>query len=155
MHELSSDQFDSSTPNGNGNVQAFTVGDVFIGSLGRDNLQIPIFTKFFHRSITAKDCSICAESFYGIDFDSEVRWRQACEGYHGPWMSKVPIFPTRESLYCDHDMDICKTCLATHLSTQLEQYGRNACGRLSCPMCNRVLSGEEIRCFGSNEMVQT
>jgi len=155
MYDFFSDHFNNNIPDENGRVRAFDPGKVFMGNLDRGELVIPIFMKFFRRSTTPKDCSVCAESLYEINFGSEEQWRQACEGYQGSWMSKVLLFPTREVLHCDHDMDICKGCLETHLSTQLEQLGRNACGRLTCPGCNRVLSESEVRCYGSAKTVQT
>ena len=155
MYDFFSDHFNTSIPLENCRISAFDPGEVLMGSLDRGELVIPIFTKFFRRSTTPKDCSICVESRYEINFDSEEHWRQTCEGFHGSWMSKVLLFPTREVLHCDHDMSMCKECLEKHLSTQLEQFGRNACGRLTCPICNRVLSESEVRCFGSEDTVQT
>lgn len=155
MYDFFSDRFNNNIPDENGRVRAFDPGKVLMGSLDRGELAIPIFMKFFRRSTTPKDCSVCAESLYEINFGSEEQWRQACEGYYGSWMSRVLLFPTREVLHCDHDMDMCKGCLETQLSTQLEQFGRNACGRLTCPRCNRVLSESEVRSFGSEETVQT
>lgn len=125
-----------------------------MGSLDRDDVKIPIFTKFFRRLVTPKDCSICLESFQEIDVECDEEWRRACEGYHGSWMSQIFSFPTRDTLHCDHDMNFCKSCLARHLEFQLDQHGRNATGRFTCPMCNRVLSENEIRCLCSAETVQ-
>jgi hypothetical protein len=49
---------------------------------------------------------------------------------------------------------VCKTCFMRHLESQLEQHGWNSRGRLTCPLCNRALSENEIRCLASNETVQ-
>lgn len=155
MYDFFSGRFNNNMPDENGRIRAFEPGKVLMGSLDRGELTIPIFTKFFRRSTTPKDCSICAESLYEINFSSKDQWRQACQDYHGPWMSKVLLFPTKEKLHCDHDMDMCKRCLETQLSTQLEQFGRNACGKLTCPQCNRVLNDSEVRCFGLEETVRT
>jgi hypothetical protein len=132
----------------------FDAGEVLMGHVDRANLKIPVFTSLFRRSRTAKDCSICLESFQEIDVESQERWTQACDGYQGTWMSEVLSFPTPEALHCDHDMNVCKECLRRHLDSQLEQHGRNARGRLTCPICNRVLSEPELRCLGSAEAVQ-
>lgn len=135
-------------------AEPFDVGEVLMGSLDRDDLQIPIFTKFFRRLVTPKDCSICLESFHEIDVGCDEQWRNACEGYHGSWMSQLFSFPTRNTLRCDHDMNVCKRCMARHLESQLDQHGRNVKGRFTCPICNRVLSENEIRCLCSAETVQ-
>ena len=155
MYDFFSDRFNNNIPEEDGRIRAFDAGKILIGSLDRGEIAIPIFMKFFRRSAMPKDCSVCAESLYEINFGSEEQWRQACDGYHGSWMSKVLLFPTRDVLHCDHDMDMCKGCLETHLSTQLEQFGRNACGRLTCPSCNRAMGDVEVRHFGSEETVQT
>lgn len=154
MYDFFDDRFTNSIPDESGRVRPFDAGKVVMGSLDRGDLTIPIFVKFFRRSGTPKDCSICAESIHEIDFESEDQWWQACEDYQGSWMWKVLLFPTRVALSCDHEMDACKGCLEMHLSTQLEQFGRNAGGRLTCPMCNRVLNNAEVRCFGSETTVQ-
>jgi hypothetical protein len=135
-------------------AEPFEAGEVLIGNLDRDNLKIPIFTKFFRRSVIHKDCIICVESLSEIDVEGEEQWRYVCEGYHGSWMSQVFLFPTRDILCCNHDMDFCKECLARHLESQLNQHGQNARGRLTCPTCNRVLSENEIRCFSSAETAE-
>lgn len=132
------------------------VGEVLVGSLDRDNLKIPIFTKFFKRSETAKDCSICLESFHEIDIESEQQWKDVCDGYHGDWMSQVFSFPSNNILQCDehNDSEVCKDCFGRHLESQLEQHGWNSRGRLTCPICNRALSEDEIRRLASKETVQ-
>ena len=147
-------EFNVGTANYDNAAEPFDAGEVLMGSIDRGNLQIPIFTKFFRRSETAEDCPICLESFHEIEIESQERWTQACEGYHGAWMSEVFSFPTRDALRCDHDMNVCKQCLRRHLESQLEQHGRNARDRLTCITCNRVLSEQEIRCLGSTETVQ-
>lgn len=153
---LFNDEFNVGAANYNDDAaERFDAGEVLMGNIDRGNLKTPIFTKFFRRSETTVDCSICLESFNEIDIESQERWTQACEGYHGSWMSDVFSFPTRDALRCDHDMNVCKECLRRHLQSQLEQHGRNAAGRLTCPICNRVLSEQEVRSLGSAETVQT
>ena len=150
-----SNKFNVGDPTYENAAEPFEAGDVLMGSIERENLRIPIFTKFFRRSETAKDCSICLESYNEVDIRSKERWTQACEGFHGAWMSELSSFPTRDALQCDHDMSVCKDCIRRHLESQLEQHGRNASGRLTCLICNRVLSEQEIRCLGSAETVRT
>ena len=146
--------FSVGTANLDSAAEPFDAGEVLMGKNDRGDLQIPIFTKFFHRLEIAEDCPICLESYYEIKIESQERWMQACEGYHGAWMSEVFSFPTREALRCDHDMNVCKQCIRRHLESQLEQHGRNAQGRLTCLTCNRVLSEEEFRSLSSAETVQ-
>jgi hypothetical protein len=147
---LLNDEFNVGTANDD--VDA---GEVLMGKIDTVDLQTPIFTKFFRRSETAVDCSICLESFHEIEIESQERWTQACEGYHGSWMSDMFSFPTRDALHCDHDINVCKQCLRRHLESQLELHGRNAKGRLTCPICNRVLSEQEVRSLGCAETVET
>lgn len=151
---LFTDKFSVLCTNDYNEAEPFDAGEVLMGSLDRVDLKIPIFTKFFRRSVTPKDCSICLESFHEIDVECDEEWKKACEGFHGSWMFEIFSFPTRNTLHCDHDTNFCKGCLARHLESQLDQHGRNARGRLTCPICNRVLSENEIRCLCSAETVQ-
>ena len=131
-----------------------SAGVVIMGHVDQRDLDVPIFTSLFRRSTAPKDCVICAESFLEIDIDSAEHWRKACNGYHGPWMSEVLNFPTADILRCDHDMDVCKRCIQRHLSILLRDQGKGACGRLTCPQCNRVLTYDEIRCLADEETAQ-
>ena len=149
------DEFNIGGANYDNETEPFEAGEVLMGRVDRGNLQIPIFTKFFHRLETAEECPICLESYHEIKIESQDRWTQACEGYQGSWTSEVFSFPTRDAMQCDHDMNVCKICLQRHLESQLEQHGRNASGRLTCLTCNRVLSEQELRCLGSTETVKT
>jgi hypothetical protein len=155
MYDPFEDRFTNTIPDDAGRIPPFTPGKIVMGDYGNGELTIPIFMKFFRRSGTPKICSICTDAIYEIAFESEEQWNQVCEGYRGSWMDDVLQFPTKATLGCEHDMDACKACLATHLSTQLEQFGRTACGQLSCPTCNRSLSDDEVRCFGSKETALT
>lgn len=140
-----------------GGSELFETGEIIVGDLDdRGNLKVPIFTKFFRRSDVPKDCSICLESYSEIHSGSGSEWREACEDYKGSWMSQMSSFPSKESLQCDQhqDVDACKTCFARHLESQLEHHGSSARGRLTCPLCNRALSDDEIHCLASPETLQ-
>lgn len=152
--KLFSDLFNTPSDENSNLIDLFEAGEIIVGDVDRNDLKIPIFTKFFRRSATPKDCLICVESFYEIDIESEEEWKSVCDGYAGSWMSRVFSFPTKDILKCEHDMTSCKGCIAQHLKFQVDQHGRNARGRLTCPICNRVLSEEEIRCLGSAETVE-
>jgi hypothetical protein len=137
-------------------TELIDVGEVLVGSLDRDNLKIPVFTKFFQHSEASKDCSICLESYHDLAIESEEQWKDICEGYHGDWMTELFPFPSSDSLQCDthDDAPVCKRCIKHHLESQLEQHGWNSRGRLSCPVCNRALSENELRRLASKETVQ-
>jgi hypothetical protein len=61
--------------------------------------------------------------------------------------------PISLELECRHRVDFCAACLQSHLRAQLEQHGRGAADRLSCPAldCSRNLTYQEIRLYADYE----
>jgi hypothetical protein len=125
-----------------------------VGKLDAGDLLIPIFTKAFRRSNEPRECSLCAESYYDVNFESEEKWEESCLGFEGSWMWKPLPFPTKKMLKCGHDVTACKECHEKHLATQLEEKGRIGCDRLSCAECNRILEHNEVQALASEETVK-
>jgi hypothetical protein len=116
-----------------------------------DGLKVPLWTRCLKRRETPKECNICADCFFELDIPSHEDWHRACEGFEGSWMWKVQAFPHLQ--LCDHPFGSCKKCIARHLATQLEQYGRSGCDRMTCPDCNRKLEDDEIRLLADKDTV--
>ncbi len=154
MFDFFDSRFDSTIPDESGRMPPFNPGNILLAEVDAGDLQIPIWTRFFKRRTTPKECSICADVLYDLDFGSDTQWMEACDGFYGPWMWNVLLFPTRLSLDCDHDPDACKDCFSTHITTQLDANGVNGCDRLSCPLCNRVLSHHEVKRYAAKETFQ-
>jgi hypothetical protein len=154
MHDFFDSRFSNTIPDESGRMPVFKPGKILQAEIDAGNLTIPVFTRFFRRRTTPKECSICAEVLYDLDFESDDRWMESCDGLHGPWMWNVLLFPTRLSLDCDHDIDACKACFSTHLTTQLDENGVNGCDRLSCPICSRILNHHEIKLYAPKETFQ-
>jgi hypothetical protein len=154
MYDFFDSRFDNSIPDENGRMPEFNPGNLLLADIDQEDQKFPIFTRFFRRTATPRDCSICTESRYELNFDTVDEWVQSCESFHGPWMWNVLLFPTKFSLECHHEMDACKGCLAKHLSTQLEEYGVNGCDRLSCISCNRRLTHREVKLHANSETFQ-
>jgi hypothetical protein len=141
-------------PSSENEAPPFEMGEVLLGRIDRGDLTIPIFTKLFKRSATEKDCVICVESYREIEFGSEQEWTAACEGFEGPWASKLNSFPSKAMQHCEHSLDVCKGCYRRHLDEQLTQNARSPEGAFSCPECRRVLEDGEIRMLASDDTLQ-
>jgi hypothetical protein len=129
-------------------------GKVIICDIDAKATTIPVFTRFLRRRSTPKDCIICTESLYEIDFESDEQWMESCQEFAGDWTSKILTFPSRVTFQCSHDINICRDCLAKHLATKLEDQGRRAFQRLDCPECSRYLEYSEIKLYASAETFQ-
>ncbi|KAL8306112.1 hypothetical protein RB600_008815 [Gaeumannomyces tritici] len=102
---------------------------------------------------TTRDCSICCEAVRdaadGTPGD-EARWAAAAAAFPGAWAVSARAFPTAAALpacAARHALDVCRGCLARHVSAQLDSRGRDAAGRLACPAlgCGHVYSHDEVR----------
>jgi len=155
MYEFFDARFQPSIPDDDGRLQPFKPGKILLCDIDQGNLTVPIFTKFFRRRAVPRECAVCTESLYEIDFETEDEWLVSCEGFYGPWMWKILLFPGKATLSCcDHEINTCRDCWARHIKTQLEQYGRSGCNRLSCPECSRILNFEEICLYASEESLR-
>jgi hypothetical protein len=150
MFDLFDPRFEPTQPDDTGRLPVFSPGKLLMCDTDTENLSLPVFARFFRRKQTPTECSICCDSFYDIDSGTAEEWNLSTAGFHGPWMWSLLLFPMAAQLKCEHELDFCKGCLSTHLSTQLEQYGRSGCDRLTCPaVCGRTLSSTEIALFAS------
>lgn len=145
MYSLFDTRFDTAIPDEHGRLPEFNPENLLLADIDQGDQTIPIFTRFFHRTATPRECSICADTRYELDIENVEAWRASCEGFHGPWMWNILLFPTKYGLECEHEMDACKEYVAAHLSTQFEEYGVNGCNRLSCLTCSRILTHREVK----------
>ena len=128
---------------------------IIVSKLDDGDLVIPIFTKVIRRSNKPRECSVCAESSYDVNFETEEKWNESCLEFEGSWMWKLLLFPTKQMLSkCNHGITACKDCHGKHLASQLEDKGRNGCDRLSCAECNRILEYSEVQAVAYEETAQ-
>ena len=103
--------------------------------------QVPIFIDLFKRK-APKECVVCAEDKLEIDIGSWMRWTRACAHFRGPWMWTILEYPVQEHQRCNHSLDICRSCIAKHISIRLESGHANS---IICPQCDRDFTYDEIR----------
>ena len=125
-----------------GVIPKFDPGSITVGSMDHDNLKIPIFSGLFQRQQDPRECIVCTEEKYEIDYGTLDQWAEDCVGYAGLWMWSILEYPTSAIQSCDHDFDVCRSCTAKHIAVSLEN---GDIDRITCPQCNRVLSYDEIR----------
>ena len=121
-------------------VPEFSPGPIILSKI--NNLTIPIFSGLFERQHIPKECVVCVEEKYEMDYGTLEQWEQDCAGYTGPWMWSMLEYPNSAIQSCDHDFNVCRACTARHISTSLES---GDVDRVTCVECNRVLNYEEIR----------
>lgn len=153
MHPLFDPMFTNRVPDETGRVPPFKPGRIRTVSVdhnGDNSINTPLFIRFLRRQRPPKSCIICTDDFFDIHTGSAEEWLELCEGLHGKWMWDILLFPIKLELECRHTIDFCTACLQSHFKAQLEQHGRGAPGRLSCPSadCGRKLSYQEIQLYG-------
>jgi hypothetical protein len=144
MYSIFDPRFDPTAIDESGCLPEFDPGTVLCASLDNLSSKLPLFVKFFRRKSTAKDCVICVKAKYEIDYEDSETWKAICDTFKGRWMWDILVYPTREIQNCDHDFDVCRACMAEHISSMLKSDGPAACEKLSCPQCDRRLSHNEV-----------
>ncbi len=148
----------SATPDETGRLPPFVPGAIWTFKVDHEggSLEIPFFMRLFKRAPAVRQCVVCAEALYDIDYSSAAEWIKTCDGIEGEWMWKVLLFPAKLGLGCKHEIDTCKECIVTHLATQLSLFGRSRCDDISCLSigCHRKLTYEEIRLYADDETFQ-
>ncbi|KAF1994798.1 hypothetical protein P154DRAFT_624461 [Amniculicola lignicola CBS 123094] len=104
--------------------------------------QVPIFLNLFKRQNIPKECIVCAEDKFEIDYDSWLQWNQAWGEFRSPWMWTVLEYPVSEHQRCTHPLDVCRLCIAKHIAISL---GNGNFERITCPQCDRGLAYDEIK----------
>ncbi|EEU33998.1 uncharacterized protein NECHADRAFT_85406 [Fusarium vanettenii 77-13-4] len=155
MHSLFDPVFNNTEPDEAGRIPPFNPGNIKMIRVDHEggSILVPLFIRFIRRQRTPKECAVCTDGFFDVDFASVEEWLDLCEGFHGEWMWKILLFPVKLRIGCNHDIDFCTGCLEQHLKTQLEQYGRSRCDQLACPSdgCTRRLEYEEVRLYAEPE----
>ncbi|OCL13123.1 hypothetical protein AOQ84DRAFT_126384 [Glonium stellatum] len=128
----------------------FEPGPVVLGSMD-NGLKIPIFSRLFRRRYKPKECVVCCEEKYEISYGKPDQWGKDCAGYSGLWMWSILEYPTNSIQKCDHDFDVCRACIAQHISTSL---GNVDIDRIMCPQCDKAFSYDEIRSLAEPETFQ-
>jgi hypothetical protein len=151
MYSFFDPMFTPTVPDDNGRLPPFDSGKIRMLNIDHDggSLKIPLFTRFLRRRGSPRDCSICADSFYDVEYESVQQWLDSCQGFHGEWMWQIILFPEKLKMTCNHEIDFCTNCVQTHLETSLEMLGRSRCDQLACPSadCGRHLTYDEIRLY--------
>ncbi|KAM0438525.1 hypothetical protein ACHAPT_001274 [Fusarium lateritium] len=155
MYSLFDPAFNNTEPDEAGRIPPFNPGSVKMIRVDHEggSIPVPLFIRFIRRQRRPKECAVCTDEFFDVDFASVEEWLDLCAGFHGEWMWKILLFPVKLGMGCNHEIDFCTGCLEQHLKTQLEQYGRNRCDQLACPSdgCARRLDYDEIRLYAEPE----
>ncbi|KAK1767421.1 hypothetical protein QBC33DRAFT_586704 [Phialemonium atrogriseum] len=151
MHSLFEPAFRDTEPDETGRVPAFRPGKIWMISVdhGGGSIRVPLFVRFFRRQRTGKECTVCTDEIFDVEFGSVEEWLDLCAGFHGQWMWHILRFPAKLGLECSHEIDFCTGCLEKHIDSQLEQFGRSRCDQLAClsDRCGRRLSYDEVRLY--------
>ncbi|KAK7956663.1 uncharacterized protein PG986_005885 [Apiospora aurea] len=124
---------------------------------GKGAIKIPIFKHLLPRQVS-RTCVVCDEEYPEFQRGDEQRWKRVTKGYGGEWTWRILSFPTKEILsVCDHDHDICRECLSTFISTQIQSRGHGVVDNIICatPDCHHRYTHEEIRCLATPDVFDT
>ncbi|KAK7998213.1 capsule polysaccharide synthase Cps1 [Apiospora arundinis] len=124
---------------------------------GKGAIKIPVFKHLLKRKVP-HTCVVCDETYQEFARGDETKWNRIIKGYGGEWTWRILSFPTKEILpECEHDHDICRECLATFISTQIQSRGHGVVDNIICatPDCSHRYSHEEIRCLAAPEVFAT
>ncbi|KAF2262670.1 hypothetical protein CC78DRAFT_534694 [Lojkania enalia] len=104
--------------------------------------QVPIFLNIFRRQDIARECIICTEGKFEIDYGSWELWSQVCAKFSGPWTWSVLEFPIHQNQHCSHSLDVCQTCMDKYITVSIENGNLE---RIKCPQCDRIFTYCEIK----------
>ncbi|KAK8090629.1 hypothetical protein PG994_000134 [Apiospora phragmitis] len=124
---------------------------------GKGAIKIPIFKHLLTRQVS-RTCVVCDEDYSEFETGDEQRWKRITKGYGGEWTWHILSFPTKDILpVCDHDHDICRDCLSTFISTQIQSRGHGVVDNIICatPDCHHRYTHEEIRYLATPEVFAT
>ena len=128
----------------------FETGPIVWGAIDRGsrcNLRshesrIPIFSNLFKRQKIPKECIVCTEEKFEIDYGSWEQWSQAYANFSGPWTWTVLEYPISQNQQCTHQLDVCRLCVAKHISISLDNGNFE---RIMCPQCDRMFAYSELK----------
>ncbi|KAM0818211.1 putative RING-type domain-containing protein [Seiridium cardinale] len=120
---------------------------------GQGTLQIPIFKRLL-RNCTPRTCLVCDETYSELNTGNLENWYKIIKGFGGEWTWRIMAFPTAEILAgCQHDHDICRSCLAQYVTTQVESQGHSVVENVTCPTpdCQHKFTHAEVRSIATPE----
>jgi hypothetical protein len=120
---------------------------------GRGTMKMAIFTHLL-RPRTPRTCVVCDETYREFHRGNPQSWSRATRGFRGEWTWRLLSFPAPEILVdCQHEYDICRNCLGTYITAQLETQGHSAVDNISCPTpsCNHKFTHGEVRHLATPE----
>ncbi|KAK0708271.1 hypothetical protein B0H67DRAFT_648357 [Lasiosphaeris hirsuta] len=126
---------------------------IFVDLLIRPGSKKPSSARSSGRTRGGRECVVCTETLHDVTDgtqEDEARWAAAIADIPGDWTWKIRSFPPPSALpdcSASHPLNICRPCLARHLTTQLESRGRASLDVLACPTpgCSHVYSPNELR----------
>ncbi|KAK8028617.1 hypothetical protein PG991_005673 [Apiospora marii] len=124
---------------------------------GKAAISIPIFKHLLRRQ-DSRTCIVCDETYSEFETGGEQKWRRVIKGYEGEWTWRILSFPTKDILpECGHDFDICRECLSTFISTQIQSRGHGVVDNIICatPDCHHRYTHDEIRCLATPDVFAT
>ena len=149
--------FENTLPDDNGWVPPFNPGRIQFVNTGRQQYypQVPIHLRIFRRVNKPRECVVCNEKYVDFEIKSEASATITGEGgFDKNWIWPLLHFPNHMFIPgCTHEFDVCKTCYAKHLNTQLQMLGQVRCEKLLCPHppCSRVLNYSDVWLLATRE----
>ncbi|KAJ8107011.1 hypothetical protein ONZ43_g6870 [Nemania bipapillata] len=118
---------------------------------------IPFFPRLFMNS-GGRKCAMCGKAkgqLYIPNTNHNARWAEVKALFPGDWSWQIAAFPTSEVLpACTHDFDICRACIRSFISAEMESRGLNAVLDITCPSatCTHKLTWAEFRRLASPDV---
>ncbi|ORY03551.1 hypothetical protein BCR34DRAFT_69501 [Clohesyomyces aquaticus] len=120
-------------------------------NLDSNNCMFPIFPSLIKRTATSKECIVCAEDKFEVNYGTWEEWTRLHSEFPGPWMWEILEFPIGEHQRCSHSLDVCRECVATHIATCVNDANLT---RIACPQCDRIFDYEEIEKLSRRELFE-
>jgi hypothetical protein len=105
-------------------------------------LQIPFFSNLLKRQNIPKECIVCTEEKFEIDFSVWEQLNEACASLGWSWTWTILEYPSSHNQRCTHSLDVCRLCVAEHISVALDDGNFE---RIMCPQCDRMFTYDEIK----------
>lgn len=144
--------FDPDYSDESGCILEFDPSSIYLATLDESPTTVPIFKPFLCQQQIGRECMACTDSFFEFDIGDVETWKRTCAEFKGTWMWDILVFPTSAIQQCEgHEFEICRACTAEHIKGRLESGGPTVCENLTCPICRRVLSYNEVCTLADSE----
>jgi hypothetical protein len=75
------------TYNETGRIREFEPGSIRFVTV--DSMEVPILMRLLKRTQTPRNCEVCMETIFDVDYGSMGNWIKFCMGLPGSWMWEI------------------------------------------------------------------